>query len=141
MTQAVAALGTKLKKETPAGSGTYVTVAEVKKLKGPTESLDSIEVTNQDSAGTKEYIQGLHDGGEVTFTVNYNVGHEPLRTFGPPVAWRIVLPLVSGVSLGYLSFMANVTKFDRDFDETKELSVDVTLKVSGLVTFTAGGGG
>lgn len=139
MTQAVAALGTKLKREvTP---GTFVTVAEVKKLKGPTESLESIEVTNQDSQGTKEFIQGLHDGGEITFSVNYNVGHEPLRVFGPPTNWRIVLPPVSGVSIGWLSFQANVTKFDRDFDETKELSIDVTLKVSGLVTFTAGAGG
>jgi hypothetical protein len=113
-------------------------VAEVKKLKGPTETLEVIEVTNLDSQGTKEFIQGLHDGGEVTFAVNYNISHEPLRVFGPPLNYRIQMPLVGGVTLGHLSFAGIVTKFDRDFDETKEMLVDMTLKVTGLVTFVAG---
>jgi hypothetical protein len=135
---ATAAIGTILKRESPAGSGVYAAVAEVMKLKGPTEALETIEVTNLDSQGTREYIQGLHDGGEVTFGVNWNTGHEVLRVFGPPVNWQIYLPLVNGVTLGHLSFAAFVTKFDRNFDEKSQLTVDMTLKVTGFVTFTAG---
>lgn len=135
---ATAAIGTILKKETVSGSGVFTAVAEVMKLKGPTETLDTIEVTNLDSQGTKEFIQGLHDGGDVSFSVNYNVTHEPLRVFGPPVNWQIYLPLVNGVTLGHLSFAGFLTKFDRSFDEKSQLIVDMSIKVTGLVSFTQG---
>lgn len=135
---ATAALGTQLKKESTPGSGVFNLVAEVMKLKGPTESMDTIEVTNLDSQGTKEFIQGLHDPGELSFSVNYNITHEALRVFGPPVNWQIYLPLVNGVTLGHLSFAGFVTKFDRSFDEKSQLMVDMTIRVTGIVTFTAG---
>lgn len=141
MTQAVAAIGTQLLKGDGGSPENFTAVAEVMKLKGPQESMATIDVTNLDSVnGTKEFIQGLHDGGTVTFTVNYRTTHEPLRVFGPASNYKIQLPAVGSpaVTLGHLSFQAVVTKFSRDFDETKQLTVDLELQVSGVVTFTAG---
>ncbi len=140
MTQAVAALGTKLLKGDGASPENFTAVAEVKSLKGPSESMDTIDVTNLDSAGSKEFIQGLHDAGEVSFTVNWNPSHESLRTFGPVSNWKIQLPSTGTppTPLGHLEFAGVVTKFDRDFDESKQLTVDITIKVSGQVTFVAG---
>lgn len=53
----------------------YKDAGAVQDIKGPGLNLDTIDVTTHDSSdGFKEYLAGLADGGEVTFTIVYDPG-------------------------------------------------------------------
>jgi hypothetical protein len=57
--------------ETP--SEEFTELAQVKDISGPSMSRDTIDVTNHQSpSGFAEFLAGLADGGEVTFTIEYD---------------------------------------------------------------------
>lgn len=117
---------------------TYTAVASVRTLKGPSQSRATIDVTSLDSGGAKEYIVGLTDSGTVSFTIDYNpTAHEALRALTTINPFKIDLPGVT-TSLGSLTFDGVVTKFEWDFDETKQMTASVEIQVTGAVAFTAG---
>lgn len=62
--------GTKLAMKATANAVAYTDIAEVFDVTPPNEMDDEIEVTHYGSGGTKEYIGGLTDPGEVTFQMN-----------------------------------------------------------------------
>ena len=50
-------------------------IAEQIKISGPGKKVDTIEMTNHDSADLhREFIAGLHDGGEISFEGNFVPG-------------------------------------------------------------------
>lgn len=58
------------------GSGSFVLVANVTDISGPSRSREAIEVTAHDSPNRyREFIKGLKDGGEVELTINYDPGN------------------------------------------------------------------
>lgn len=135
MSSAVFAFGTLLKR-----SGT--TIAEVTDITPPGVSRDSVEVTHHQSpARYREFIKGLLDAGEVSFTINYipdNTTHNNalglLSDFTNNATidtWTLVFPNVAGTTW---TFPAFVTKFDPKAPIDDKLSADITLKVSGQPT-------
>lgn len=117
----------------------FAPIARVRKLSGPGVSVDTSDVTTLDSGKWKEFLDGLIDGGEVTFNIVFNPSeatHGPQNglwkkmTDGGRYNFRVVFPDAS-----YMAFAALVTKFSPDEDETKELAADITLKVSGEIQF------
>lgn len=71
-TGAIFAQGTLLQLGDGGTSEVFTTIAEVLSLTGPTLTRDTIDVTNQSSTGGfREFINGLKDGGEVSFDLNY----------------------------------------------------------------------
>jgi predicted secreted protein len=50
--------------------GTPTVVKYIKKVPAPTYTAEDIDVTDQDSAGVKEFIAGLKEGSEVEFVMN-----------------------------------------------------------------------
>lgn len=49
---------------------TYTVLADVQDITLPDAQTEEIEITSQDSAGTRQYMSGLTDNGEVTFDLN-----------------------------------------------------------------------
>lgn len=135
MSSALNAFGTLLKR-----NGT--TVAEVNDISGPGLSRDNIEVTHHQSANRwREFIKGLKDGGEVTFSVNYiptnathNVAAGMLGDFSNETTvdtWSLVFPDTGATTWSFPGF---ITSWEPAEPIDDKLSADVTIKVSGQPT-------
>lgn len=116
------------------------TLAEVTNISGPNLSVDPLEMTSHDSAGDREFIGGLMDGGEVTCEVNFlpaNATHKQViadmkaRTV---TTWSIVWS--DGSSSTY-SFSAFPTAFEPSAPVDGKLAASITLKVTGAVSVPA----
>lgn len=141
MTQAVSAFGTLLKIGDGGGSEVFTTIAEITNLTGPGIEVETIDVTSHDSSGAKrEFIAGLIDMGEYTFTLNFNA----LATQGfsgglyndamnrTKRNFQIVLPTTSSKTG---SFAAYVTNFELSEPIDGALTADLTIKVTGAITW------
>jgi len=135
MSSAVNAFGTLLKR-----NGT--TIAEVTDITPPELGRDDIEVTHHQSpAAWREFIKGLKDAGEVSFTINYiptnsthNAGTGLLADLANNATidtWTLVFPDTSATTWSFPGF---VSKFSSKAPIDDKLSADVTLKVSGQPT-------
>lgn len=71
MTAATSGYGTTFKIGDGGGTEVFTTIAEVVGISGPSLKLDTIDVTNMDSAGWREKIPTLKDAGEVQLDMNF----------------------------------------------------------------------
>lgn len=138
MTQAQLGYGVRLKLgdgATPTEN--FVTIAEVKDLEDG-DDIELREATNHQSAGRRrEYISGLIDGGEVTFTVNYiptdatqNRITGLQASLGLTKNFRLEEP---GNPTGY-QFAAVVMNTGKTYPVDDIMEMSVTLKKSGDIT-------
>jgi predicted secreted protein len=119
----------------------FTTIAEVNDLGGPSLTLETIDVTSHDSSnGWREFIGGLLDGGEVSFTINYiptNATHNNTSGLIADLRNRVVrnfqLVFPDGGSTTWV-FAALVTSFEPSEAIDSQITADVTLKVSGAPT-------
>lgn len=65
------AQGTTISRETSLGSGSFVTLANVKSFDGPSTQNPEIDVTTLSSTA-KEFIGGLVDFGDLSMDVNFD---------------------------------------------------------------------
>ena len=121
-------------------TSTMTTIAQVSKIGGPKLERDSIEKHDLSSTA-KEFIAGLLDAGEVTFTIRYDPAlptHATLYALtvsGATEAWQITLP--PALSDAEIPFNAFVTGFELTGMESDELvEAELTLKVTGAPTVT-----
>lgn len=120
--------------------GSYSTIAYVRDVGGPNISLDTIEVTTHSSTGGwREFIPGLLDGGEVTLdlfidlsqaTQGNSTGLLSELTGRTVEGFRITWPDASTAT-----FNAIVTSWEPGAVVDSALSGNVTLKITGAVTF------
>jgi predicted secreted protein len=131
MTSAIAGNGVLLQLGS-GGTGTqsYTTIAEVLDIDGPSQALEQIEVTSHSSAGWREYIAGLRDGGEVSFPVNFvPADQDDLRALfddGTTGSFKIVYP------------NAIVTDWSTKSPVDGAVTDEIKLKISGEVTRAQG---
>ena len=139
MTNAISAHGTLLKIGDGAVSESFTTIAEVTNIGGPGLALAA---TSHSSAGWQEFVGGLLDGGEVTFSINYVPTHATHNATTGLIAdmvnrtlrnFQIVFPNVGATTW---SFAALVTGFDPSEPVDEVLTADVTLKLSGQPTLS-----
>lgn len=136
------AFGTTLKRDSD-GAGTYVAVANVSDLSGPTRQRDAIEVTAHDSPNQyREFVKGLKDGGEVTATLNYNPAnstHSQLDADFEEDALRnyqiVILP--GEADEHTWTFSALITDIGDSFPVDDRMERDITFKISGKPTLAA----
>lgn len=132
---AVNAFGTLLKR---AG----VTVAEVTDINPPELGRKEIETTHHQSPGMwQEFMKGLKNAGDVTFSINYIPTNSTHNAAAGVVAdfandttndtWTIVFP-DSGATTW--TFPAFVSKFSPKAPVDGKLAADITLKVTGQPT-------
>ena len=131
-----AAFGTLLKRGDGGGPEVFATIGGVRDITGPGLSTETIDVTSHDSANaTREFVASLKDGGEVTFDVVFdpdNTTHQNLRTDWQNRTVRnfqMVLPDAAPATTW--SFSGIVTSYSQNAPVAGELSISVTIKVSG----------
>ncbi|MEM3453498.1 MAG: phage tail tube protein [Candidatus Hadarchaeum sp.] len=140
MTTAISAFGTYLKVGDGGSPETFTTIAEVKDITGPDFTLDTVEVTNQDSGHWKEFIPTLLAAGEVRFSVNfvptdatqgYSTGLLKDMVNRTKRNFKLVFPDASSTTW---SFSAYVTAFSPKAAVRDVLAADITLKITGQPT-------
>lgn len=141
MSDAVFAQGTLLKAGNGAATEVFTTISEVTNIGGPGLALDPIEVTNMDStAGWREFIGGLLDGGEVSISINYkpdNATHNAANGLINDMENRTKRNfqlIFSDSGNTTFSFTALVTGFESTAPVDGHLTADVTFKITGQPT-------
>jgi len=141
MSEAVHAFGTKLQVETT--TDTYTDVAEITDISGPSVTADEIDVSSHDSPDTyREFVQGMKDGGEVTFEGHFIYDHATLEDAGDILgyldgggveSWKIVFPDTGSTEWAFDGF---VTAFETTGNFEDKATFSATIKVSGKPTLT-----
>lgn len=141
MANAIHAQGTLLQRGDGATPEVFTTVAEVGSIAGPSLQADLIDVTNHSSPSRyREYIQGLKDGGELTFDLNYNPNDATHNaTTGVLADWnsgarknyRLQFPSTPAV---FWNFQVIVTNFEMNADVAEQLKAAVTMKLTAAPT-------
>lgn len=136
---------TKLQRRTAEGPPeVFQDVGQIRDLSGPEGQSDQIEVSHRGSTWRK-YVGGMHDGGEVSFDVVFDpdlASHDPtlagsiwdLLESGERSVYRIVFPGDAGDTTS-ATFDAFVSNFGITSPLEDGLTADVTLKISGSVTW------
>lgn len=120
----------------------FTDIAQVRDINGPSISLDTTDASHRGSAW-KVFVPALIDGGEVTLGIAYDpdlVTHSATAAPGLPYylmqrltkAYKVLFPDTSPASA---SFSAIVTKFTPKAPYAGLLTADVTLKITGAVTW------
>lgn len=138
------AFGTQLKRDTT-GSGTFVAVANVSDVSGPSRSREAIEVTAHDSPDKyREFVKGLKDGGEVEITINYDpaaASHQALDDDFEEDDLRdyqvVILP--GKADEWTWEFSGLITDLGDEFPHDDKMERTCTFKISGKPTLTPTG--
>jgi predicted secreted protein len=144
--QAIAGRSSILQYSTNPPSVPYTELAEVKTISFSGMKADLADVTNMQSSNFREWLPTLNDSGDLAFTGNLIpndttelalIGFFNNQTL---VDWEVVLPAtpVYPTSAGTFSFAAYVSSIDRSIPVDKEASISGKLKITGIISFTAG---
>lgn len=133
------AFGIALKRSDMQATPVFTAVANVTSLKGPEIKRETYDVTAHDSvSGWREFVGGLKDGGEVSIQVNYDPRiHDTLVADFEDTVPRDYKMTFPG-TLGEWAFKAILTGFSQEAPVDDKLSAELTFKVSGKPTITAG---
>ncbi len=139
MSNAKTAIGTQVKRGDGGAPETFTKIAEVRSVKGPSQDVSIIDVSNFDSpSGYEEYAIGLKKGAALSCTANL-IPQDPVykslladyesRRIGN---YQVVLP---DASLTTASFTAFVAKLDRSLDVKAAMGVTIDLQITGAITW------
>jgi predicted secreted protein len=139
---AVSAFGTLLKIGDGASPESFVTIAELRTISGPSLSAETIDVTTHNTATPfRRHIAGLLDGGDVSFDINF-IPTETTHGYGAGLLkdmtdrtrrnFQIIFP-DTGTTTWLLP--AIITAFAMSSDPADVLKASVTIKVAGPPTF------
>lgn len=139
MTNAIAGNGVLLKLGDGGTSEVFDTIAEVLDIDGPNQAREQIEVTSHSSAGWREFIAGLRDGGEVSFPINSvptdqtQIDLRALIDSGAAANFKIVYPN------GYRdTFAGVVTDWGTKSPVDGAVTEEIKIKISGEITRAQG---
>ncbi len=140
---AIFAQQTLLKRENwPAGSASYTTIKDVQSITGPTLTRETIDVTSHSSSGGyREFINGLKDGGEVSFDILYDPDEAThnttnaglLNLFESGTVWEFQIVFTDPTPTTW-TFNALITSFEVSAATDDALKASCTLKVAGEPT-------
>ena len=135
---AVSGVGTTFKR----WSGTsYVAIAEVNSITGPSMTRAFLDVTSLDSTGGyREFITGFRDAGTISLKMNFTAATYAAikEDFQSAVANQYLITL-SDTALSTLEFEGLVTELPLSIPTDDKISADCTIKISGEVIFATGG--
>jgi len=112
---------------------TWVALANIKSIGGPSASRETVDVTTLDSAGGyREFIGSLRDGGDISLGMLFEQASYVImkNDFESDTVqeYAIVLPDTNATSL---EFSGLVTELPLDIPLDDAVSCDVTIKISG----------
>ena len=121
-------------------------IAELTSISGPTETLDTIDVTSHDSPDSyREFIAGLRNGGDITIEGNLITsdtnGQMAMHTdfqAGSVKAWKIKFPDWVATTHEYpeIDGTGLVTAMSMNFPYDDKISFSATIKVAGKPVIT-----
>lgn len=128
------------------GSGTPVTIGEIKSSSLTGTAWGTVDVTNFESGADQEFITTVRSNGEIAISGNRvasdagQVAVEAAYASGAKTAFKLQLPLGPNQTTTGDAYTFNAFVVSRDFDVevTKEIGWSVKLKVSGPVTLVPG---
>jgi predicted secreted protein len=117
----------------------FTAIGKVTNVSGPEIERETYDVTAHDSVdGWREFIGGLKDAGEVSIEVNYDprVHDDLIADFEDtaPRSYKLVFP----GGLGEWGLKLILTGFSQEAPVDDKLSAELTFKVSGKPSITAG---
>lgn len=122
---------------------TFATVAEVLDISGPNMTMDTIEVSSQDSAnGWREYIAGWRDAGEVSISANWIPASSTQDGTAGILSkfldsdlhnYQIITPQCDGTETYTITLRGIVTGFNVNLPLTEQAKVDFSIKLTGSV--------
>lgn len=147
--------GTALSIGTLGGSPTYTAIAKLNKITPPTIKAGTEDISTLDSGIWRQYIKTLLDGGELKITGLYASGDpgqqalqtaalaSPNQTNGATYPFKLQLPVDGAAGQtttgDVIAFSGIVTEFaPGEVQADKTIPLEVSIKVSGAVTFTEG---
>lgn len=138
MTDAIAGVGTALKRSDMSSDPTFNAIAEVKNITGPGMTRDFIDASSLDSTGGyREFITGFREGGELTFTMNFVMtGYNDMKDdfeSSTVVDYQIVLPDTGATTLDFSGY---VTALPLNITPDDAVTCDVTIKITGQVSLS-----
>ena len=118
----------------------FTTVAEVTAISGPGISRDTIDATHMESPDRyREFVGGLRDGGEITVTLNLNAKGSAftnaLADINANVPTNYEMVFADGSEFAVSALLSSISP-DMPLDD--KMVVELTYKVTGKPTFTAG---
>ncbi len=142
-----AAQGTVVQYEDPgAAPGTFVTVAQITSISGPTLSAEEIDVTCMDvGGGYRQFLPGFKDGGELSFGLVFDPELSDHKTFfgffenNTQLTWRVVFNTNNGGAIAdrpYMQFSGFVRGFETSAEVGGALTAEATVRLSGAPTLT-----
>ncbi len=133
-------LGTTVGYETTPGGGTYTTVGEIFEFSPPTSSMDTVDATDfSHSDGHRRFIAGLIDPGEVAFTLNFDPALSVYGALDTIYKARVVRKWKFAYAGSTVNTVVDalVTGLGRAVPMDDKMTMEVTLKVSGVMTEAA----
>ena len=142
--------GALLRKGDGASPENFITILGIKGMSGPSISRDTHDVTVMTSpGGWREFIGGLKDGGEVTFSANW-LPRDPTQGQGDGGLmaefdkdscesrgnWQILVPACPGEPEVTLDFQGILTGQNIEIPMDDLMAFEGTIKVSGRPTLT-----
>lgn len=127
----------------PAGGVAYSPIGQVKDIAGPAITRGDVDVSDQDSAdGFREFLPGLADGGNVTFTIGFDP-QNAVHVQGAGVgliadfeqegctigAWEYTLNTCVGTAVW--TFNGYVNGFTQNTPVEGEHTADLSVKITG----------
>lgn len=133
------AIGSQLQLGDGATSEAFTAIAELTELVPPSQTKDSIDVSNHGSTNKfKEFLPGMKDSGSISFKANWlptNATHAAvLAAFVDDNNhnWKLILPN----TLKTLSFSGHVTAFSPETPLTAQGALSCTIKITGQITYS-----
>jgi len=136
---ASAVAGTLLQLEKTASPNVFVTIKGVEGFQGPTGTKPSIDVTAIDDTSA-QFVSGLPDYGEVRFRLFWDpdeATHAQLLASFQATDSSDDFKIVAandGAAAG--TFTGEVTGWQHDFSRGAAMTVEVTVKLTGAITWT-----
>ena len=138
---AISGVGIQLRRYN-SGTSAWEAIAEILSYDGPNKKRDTIDVTNMDSTGGyKEFIGGFRDSGELKCPMNftrdsYDLMNDDFES-NTKQTYELAIPDDDNTTF---SFLGLVTELAFKADTSKQITADVSIKVSGQITIDSGSG-
>jgi len=118
----------------------WETIAEVRAVTGPSVSRDTIDVTSLDTEeGSKEFITGFRQGGEVTLAMTFTRStYELMKDDFEAQDEKDYAIVFDDVDQSYIQFYGLVSKLPIAVEADDAVKANVTITITGILEFGTG---
>lgn len=118
----------------------WQTIAEVRAITGPSANRDIIDVTSLDTEeGSKEFIPGFKQGGEVSLAMNFTRDtYELMRIDFEGQSEEDYAIVFEDDDNTYIEFLGLVTKLPLAVEADDSIKANITIVITGAMEFGTG---